>query len=105
MPCRAADKTRRRAHPAPAQARSWQRIDAAVKMQAYQPARRPAKVVDPGNGFLTPVAALVQVHRNAEQADLVRDSAVVGVKADPGHAGSDPTGLEGPSAGSWTRGQ
>ena len=37
---------------------------------------------------------------NAEQADLVRDGAVIGVETDPGYAGSNPDRLERPGAGS-----
>ena len=93
MPCRAADKTHRTPIQLKLCARSRQGIDAAVKMQAHEAARRPAEVVDPGNGFLAAVATLVQMDGYTEQADLVRDSSVVGVKADPRHAGGNPAGL------------
>ena len=56
--------------------------------------------VDPGDRLLTAITAFVQMNGNAEQADLVRDGAVVGVETDPGYAGSNPAGLERPGAGS-----
>ena len=102
--CRAAHET----HGAPIELqlrpRSRQCIDAAVQVQPYQPARRPSEVVDPGNRLLASVTTFVQVNGNAEQADLVRDGAVIGVEADPGYAGSNPAGLERPGASSRTAG-
>src|SRR4029453_10151473 len=79
-----------------------QRVDAAIQVEANQPTGRPSEVVHPGDGLLTPVAALVQMDCDTEQADLIRDGAVVGVEADPWHTGGDPMGLEGPGASSWT---
>jgi hypothetical protein len=79
-----------------------QRVDAAIQVEANQPTGRPSEVVHPGDGLLTPVAALVQMDCDTEQADLIRDGAVVGVEADPWHTGSDPMCLESPGAGSWT---
>ena len=102
MTGRAAHKT----HSAPVQQQrslgGRQRVSTAVQVQPYQPARRSSKVVDPGDGLLTPVTALVQVDGNAKQVNLIRDGSVVGVEADPWHTGSDPMCLESPGAGSWT---
>src|SRR5512133_2720357 len=39
---------------------------------------------------------------DAKQANLVRDGAVVGVKADPRNSGRNPPGLQSPGAGSGT---
>ena len=79
-----------------------QRIDAAVQMHLYQSPRRPSEVVDPRNRLLTSVAAFVQVDGDAEEPDLVRNGAVIGVEADPGYARSDPASLECPGASSRT---
>ena len=57
---------------------------AAVEVQEDQPARRLAQVLDPGDRLLAPVAALLQVHRRADPAQLVRDGAVVGLEAEAG---------------------
>ena len=100
MACRTANETDAAPIKLQLRPRSWKRIDAAVQVQQYQPARRSSKVVDPGNRLLTPVTAFVQMDGNAEQTDLVRDGAVVGVEADPRHTGSDPTGLQRPGASS-----
>ena len=56
--------------------------------------------VDPGDRLLTAITAFVQMNGNAEQADLVRDGAVVGVETDPGYAGSNPAASSAPGAGS-----
>lgn len=80
--------------------RNRQRIDAAVQVQLYQSPRRPSEVVDSRNRLLASVAAFVQVDGDAEEPDLIRDSAVIGVEADPGYAGSDPASLECPGASS-----
>jgi hypothetical protein len=77
-------------------------VDTTVQVQANEPARRSSEVVDPGDRFLTPVTALVQVDGDVKQVDLIRNRAVVGVEADPWHTGSDPMCLESPSASSWT---
>jgi hypothetical protein len=80
--------------------RGWQRVDAAVQVQAYESARRSSEIVDPRDRLLTAVAAFVQVHGSPEQTDLVRNGSVVGVEADPGDTGSDPTGVQRPGASS-----
>ena len=64
-------------------ARRGQLVPLAGQVQQHQPARRPAEVVHPGDRLLAAVAALVQVHRGADPADLVRDRAVVGLEAEP----------------------
>jgi hypothetical protein len=97
---RTAHKTHRAAVELQVRLRRWQRIDAPVQVQAYQPAGRPSEVMDSGNRLLTPITAFVQVDGRAKQTDLVRDSAVVSVEADPRHARSDPTSLECPRASS-----
>ena len=100
MTCRTANETDAAPIKLQLRSRSWKCIDAAVQVQQYQPARRPSKGVDPGNRLLTAVAAFVQMNGNAEQADLVRDGAVICVEADPGYAGSNPARLERPGASS-----
>ena len=57
------------------------------------------EVVDPGDGLLAPVAALVQVHGGLDEPDLVRQRLVVGVQPGPRDAGRDPRRLEGPQPG------
>ena len=71
----------------------------AVEVQQHQAARRPTEGVDPRDGLLAAVAALVEVHRRADPADLVGDRAVVGVEAEAGLAALDPQRLEGPEPG------
>ncbi len=71
----------------------------AVEVQQHQPAGRAAERVDAGDRLLAAVAALVEVHRRADPADLVGDGAVVGVEAEAGLAPLDPQRLEGPEAG------
>ena len=53
------------------------------QVDQHQPARRPAQVLHPGDRLLPPVAALVQVHRGADPAHLVRDGPVVRLGAQP----------------------
>ncbi len=77
-------------------------VGAAVQVQQNQHARRFAQVVDPGDGLLAAVAALVQVDRAlagpADPADLVRDGPLVGVDAEPGSQRRDPVRLVRPDA-------
>ena len=75
-----------------------QPVHAAVQVQEDQPPRRVAEVVHPGHRLLAPVAALVQVHRGLDPADLVRDGPVIGIQAEPGHPRGDPQRLERPHA-------
>ena len=75
-----------------------QPVHAAVQVQEHQPPRRVAEVVHPGHRLLPAVAALVQVHRGLDPADLVRDGPVIGIQAEPGHLGGDPQRLERPHA-------
>src|SRR3712207_7732362 len=41
-----------------------------VEVQQHQPARRPAQVMHPRDGLLTPVATLVQVYGGRQEARL-----------------------------------
>src|SRR5688500_18808739 len=52
----------------------------AVQVQQHEPARRPPEVPDPRDALLPAVAALVEVDRRREPADLLRDRLVVGVE-------------------------
>ena len=75
----------------------------AVEVQQRQPARRTAERVHAGDGLLAAVAALVEVHRRADPADLVGDRAVVGVEAEPRLAARDPQRLVRPDHRSRVR--
>ena len=74
-----------------------QLLVAGVQVQQHQPARRPAEVRHPGHRLLAAVAALGQVHRRADPADLVRDRPVVGVHAQPGPRRPRPAAPRRPS--------
>ncbi len=67
---------------------------AAVQVQEDQPARRLAQVVDPGDGLLAAVAALLEVDGGADPAQLVGDGPVVGLQAQPGAVGLDAQCLQ-----------
>ena len=66
---------------------------AAVQVQEDQPARRAAQVLYPGDRLLAAVAALLQMHRGVQPAQLVRDGAVVGLQAEPRPVRLDPQRL------------
>ena len=91
----AADRAARRAAPGP---RHGQLLVARVEVQQHHPARRPPEVRDPGDRLLPAVAALGQVHRRADPADLVRDRAS-SVSRPAAVAGRHPQRLERHPAG------
>lgn len=77
---------------------------AAVEVQHDEMARGLAEIVNPGNGFLTAVAPLVEVDgavlgRPTDPVDLVRDGPFVGVQSEARPRRFDAQCLEGPTAG------
>ena len=75
---------------------SGQPVLRAVEVQQHQPAWRPAQGVDARDRLLAAVAALLEMDRGADPADLVGDRAVVGVEPQARLAPLDAQRLEGP---------
>ena len=86
-------------------ARLGQLVRLAGQVQQHELARRLAEVVHAGHRLLPAVAALVQVHGLADEADLVRDRAVIGLEAQARAACLDAHGFEGPRAGRYGAGR
>ena len=99
MPRRAPDEADRTATKTQLGTNRRQGIDRAVEVQPDQPPRWPTEVVDPGNGLLTAITPLVQVHRRTQQPELVGDRAMVRVDSDPRYARRDPSRLVRPQSG------
>ena len=78
----------------------WQDLaGATVEVKPNESARRSTKVRDTRHRLLTAVAALVQLHRRPDPAQLVRDRAVVGLETEPWPPGGHPKCLESEDAG------
>src|SRR5215203_6081002 len=82
-----------------------QGFSSAVEVQPNQAAGRATQGMNPGHGLLSAIAALVEMDRNIQHADFIRNRALVGVHTDAWHARRDPARLVRPGPGLRSRGQ
>ena len=76
-----------------------QHIGLARQVHEHEPTRGPAEILHARHRLLAPVAALVEMYRRADPADLVRDRPVIGLEPQPRPASLDPLRLVGPQSG------